>query len=384
MFKFFNSKKGFTIVELMSVVVLLALGIVVLGNLFRLGFRAFDKSAERYEKQETAKLVAQYLQRGGAGLGGATKVELYDNIKVVPTTAEKGYNYLYVDPADGLLYIRQSGAAVSTAITSVPLYLSFEVIPYKDKDSNNVDFDNYNKSRAIKCNIQVLETGVTIATNNGKVTPPDSDDVYYALDVAYHFPNMVENDKLYVNKVLEKGEDGKGKYNNAKTVIDNVTYNAVDGTDMDGGGPDTVEAAIVVKYVTDLTVSGDQLMNDSNFKLYCFIASASYGVNNGEGVVGLLCDFRDNVLMTNPLGEAFVKAYYKLSPPIADIISESEPLKAAVRVALKPLIVVAVNALDEDVARQSAPWFAALILCGAGSTAMIIRMAKKRKKLKNN
>ena len=164
------------------------------------------------------------------------------------------------------------------------------------------------------------------------------------------------------------------------TVIDNVTYNAVDGTDMDAGGPDTVEAAIVVKYVTDLTVSGDQLMNDSNFKLYCFIASASYGVNNGEGVVGLLCDFRDNVLMTNPLGEAFVKAYYKLSPPIADIISESEPLKAAVRVALKPLIVVAVNALDEDVAKESAPWFAALILCGAGSTAMIIRMAKKRKK----
>jgi hypothetical protein len=158
-------------------------------------------------------------------------------------------------------------------------------------------------------------------------------------------------------------------YFNASTTVNNVRYDVVE------------KDAVVIKYVTDLTVAGDQLMNDSNFQLYCFIATASYGVNNGEGVVGLLCDFRDNVLMTNPLGEAFVKAYYKLSPPIADVIAESEPLRAAVRVALKPLVVIAVNALDEDVARESAPWFAALMLCGAGSTAMLIRITKRRKKM---
>lgn len=369
MFKFLCSKKGFTLVELVCVILLLGLGVMVLGNLFRLGFRAFDKSAERYEKQETAKIVAQYLQKGGAGLGGATKVELYDNINVVPTKAEKGYNYIYVNPDDGLLYLRPSGAAESTAITDVPLYLSFELIPYKEQDKDLNTHLDYNKARAIKCNIQVLEEGVEIEKDaSGKVTAPKSDDVYYGLDVAYHFPNMVENDKLYVNKYLDTN-GAMSAYFDATTTVNNVEYKVVE------------KDAIVVKYVTDLTVAGDQLMNDSNFQLYCFIATASYGVNNGEGVVGLLCDFRDNVLMTNPLGEAFVKVYYKLSPPIADVIAESEPLRAAVRVALKPLVVIAVNALDEDVARESAPWFFAFMLCGAGSTAMLIRITKRRKKM---
>lgn len=361
MYKFLCSKKGFTLVELVCVVLLLGLGVMVLGNLFRLGFRAFDKSAERYEKQETAKIVAQYLQKGGAGLGGATKVELYDNINVVPAknTVEKGYNYLYVDPADGCLYIRPSGSKEPTQITDVGLYMRFDMIPPSV---------NLIHGRGVECTIAVLEDDVDIDKDeDGTIHAPKSDDIYYSLTVAYHFPNMVENDKLYVNRIMETPDN----YVPATTTGSNgTTYTAVD------------TGASVVRYVTDLTVAGDQLMNDSNFQLYCFIATASYGVNNGEGVVGLLCDFRDKVLLTNPLGEAFVKAYYKLSPPIADVIAESEPLRAAVRVALKPLVVIAVNALDEDVARESAPWFAALMLCGAGSTAMLIRITKRRKKIK--
>ena len=85
-------------------------------------------------------------------------------------------------------------------------------------------------------------------------------------------------------------------------------------------------------------------------------------------------------MLTNPLGTAFVKTYYKLSPPIADFIRESEPLKAAVRVALKPLVAIATNALDEDAAKQNAPWFIMFMLCGAGATATLIKVDKRRKK----
>ena len=377
MFKILRSKKGFTIVELVSVLLLLSFGALALANLFTLAFRAFDKSVERYEKQEAAKMVAQYLQSGGAGLGGATKVELYNNINVVPAegTVERGFNYLYINPTDKLLYLRPSGSDKPTAITNIPLYVSFEVIPYTEILKDKSEKLNYGKSRGISCNICALEDDVTIGNNEGTITPPDLDDVFYSLNVAYHFPNMVENDRLYVNRNLSSVDNYTPASANGHNAIPDFDY-----------VPEGVEnpniEACVVKYVTDLTVSGDQLMNDSNFQLYCFIATASYGVNNGEGVVGLLCDFRDNVLLTNPLGEAFVKAYYKLSPPVAEIIAESEPLRAAVRVALKPLIVVAVNALDEDVAHQSAPWFAAFMLCGAGSVAMIIRISKGRKKAK--
>mgnify|MGYP001584069254 CR=1 FL=1 len=40
----------------------------------------------------------------------------------------------------------------------------------------------------------------------------------------------------------------------------------------------------------------------------------------------------------NILGRTFVKAYYRISPPIADFIRESEVLKFLVRIVLLPLI----------------------------------------------
>ena len=42
--------------------------------------------------------------------------------------------------------------------------------------------------------------------------------------------------------------------------------------------------------------------------------------------------------MTNPVGRAFVKFYYAVSPPIADFIATNETLKAVVRGALSPLV----------------------------------------------
>jgi hypothetical protein len=51
--------------------------------------------------------------------------------------------------------------------------------------------------------------------------------------------------------------------------------------------------------------------------------------------------FRDQYLLTNTLGTAFVKFYYKNSPPIAAYIANSEPLKAMVRILLLPVIALA-------------------------------------------
>ena len=96
----------------------------------------------------------------------------------------------------------------------------------------------------------------------------------------------------------------------------------------------------------------------------------------------MLCKFRDECLLTNPLGTAFVKAYYKLSPPVADFIAESEPLKAAVRLALKPLVAVATNALDQEAAQQNAIWFVVFMLCGAGTTATLVKISKRKNKAK--
>jgi len=72
----------------------------------------------------------------------------------------------------------------------------------------------------------------------------------------------------------------------------------------------------------------------------CFIASAAYGTPLA-GEVGILSDFRDKYLLTNPVGTAFVRTYYRLSPPLARFIANHEPIRAAVRVVLTPIVAIA-------------------------------------------
>jgi hypothetical protein len=70
----------------------------------------------------------------------------------------------------------------------------------------------------------------------------------------------------------------------------------------------------------------------------CFIATAAYGTPLHEDI-DVLRDFRDEYLMPNPVGRAFVKIYYSTSPPLAEVIRDNAGLRTAVREGLvKPLV----------------------------------------------
>jgi hypothetical protein len=74
----------------------------------------------------------------------------------------------------------------------------------------------------------------------------------------------------------------------------------------------------------------------------CFIATAAYG-SYLHPQVQLLRYFRDEHLLTNAPGRAFVALYYRCSPPLADFIARHPFLRGVTRMALTPFVMVVVH-----------------------------------------
>ena len=74
----------------------------------------------------------------------------------------------------------------------------------------------------------------------------------------------------------------------------------------------------------------------------CFIATSAYGSANAADVMTLR-HFRDTYLLPYAAGRAFVATYYRHSPALADWLDRHPGLKPAVRLALKPVVWLAIS-----------------------------------------
>jgi hypothetical protein len=72
----------------------------------------------------------------------------------------------------------------------------------------------------------------------------------------------------------------------------------------------------------------------------CFIATACYGSAFSKEV-RVLSGFRDRCLLGSGLGRAFVRGYYRMSPPVAEFISGKSLVRFLVRVQLRPWVKIA-------------------------------------------
>ena len=97
-----------------------------------------------------------------------------------------------------------------------------------------------------------------------------------------------------------------------------------------------------LSYNFDLTISSLPDGSWFPFPLPCFIATAAYGTDTAEEI-SLLREFRDVVLLANGPGTEFVSLYYQVSPPIAEVISQNDFLRTAVRVGFIDPIVAILN-----------------------------------------
>jgi subtilisin family serine protease len=85
----------------------------------------------------------------------------------------------------------------------------------------------------------------------------------------------------------------------------------------------------------------------------CFIATAAYGTPMAEEIQ-ILREFRDEYLLTNPVGQALVDLYYRVSPPIAEFINEHPSLKPIVRAGLVPAVAMSTVAINTTPAEKMA------------------------------
>ena len=98
-------------------------------------------------------------------------------------------------------------------------------------------------------------------------------------------------------------------------------------------------------YNDDFITGGGVVSDGGSDGGFCFIATAAYGYYDDPKVM-ILRRFRDRYLMTNSLGRSFVGFYYRFSPVISQLITESGWLKGIVRVLLLPAIGLSWVALD--------------------------------------
>ncbi len=72
----------------------------------------------------------------------------------------------------------------------------------------------------------------------------------------------------------------------------------------------------------------------------CFVATAAYG-SIFHPFVRVLRNFRDRFLLGHPGGEQFVQWYYRVSPPLAEMISQAALLRFLTCILLLPLVALA-------------------------------------------
>ena len=180
-------------------------------------------------------------------------------------------------------------------------------------------------------------TGVRLSWTN----PPDQDLVRVILE--YNFSGG-----SFITLAMLKAVPGKAQTYDHLGLMPGIYSYALHTRDSSGNTTHTAHASATINdteqpTTTETTISNQQQpttlpssgSNDGGGG--CFIATAAYGSYLDPHVM-ILRQFRDDYLLTNAPGRAFVAAYYTVSPPIADFIARHSGIKTVVRIWLTPMI----------------------------------------------
>jgi uncharacterized repeat protein (TIGR02543 family) len=147
---------------------------------------------------------------------------------------------------------------------------------------------------------------------------------------------------------------GEGIFDYDEGTVVELVANAVGDNPFVEWIGDVSTIADVEDATTTITMN-DNYSITATFKCItgCFIATAAYGTPMAKEIE-ILREFRDKYLMTNPVGKGLVEFYYRVSPPIAEFITEHPSLKPIVRVGLLPAVAMSTVAVNTTPAEKMA------------------------------
>lgn len=202
----------------------------------------------------------------------------------------------------------EKAAYVDFIIQNIPMHGSTvkTVIPLSEPIAQNETFKLYSNENGLVKFIRNENNNIMSATGNAGVCPSPGNENYTA--------DLTEGDYCLQISVKDGG------INDADQREDGIIQIL--------GGISPINVNVKSK-----AGSSDNSDDDGA----CFIATAAYG-SYLSSEVKILRQFRDEYLLTNPLGQQFVETYYALSPPIADFIASNETFKTLTRWLLTPIV----------------------------------------------
>lgn len=192
--------------------------------------------------------------------------------------------------------------------------------------------------------------GYTETSNNIEVKDMvETDPFYKEIQIALEagFLTLFEDGTFRPNDPLLIQENGKliAYLVNFNTTRQKLTWSSSDPTvatvDQTGQVTPLSPGQTIIKVETaDGNYAATTTATVTNNIDECFIATAAFGSKFAQPVT-VFRQFRDQYLMTNELGRYFVKTYYEVSPPIANMIAENSILKLVVKAFLAPFVILA-------------------------------------------